>query len=65
MGLLQLLSKSIFGYKGQKPVFNGETPSSKLHDTTSINNNPKGPRKPSQLDLEGKRPTAYLDNPPK
>lgn len=61
----QLQSK--YGRGGKTPnKLAGSLKSSTLHNTSSINNIPSiAPLVPSQLDLDGKRPSAYLDNPPK
>lgn len=57
----QLTSR--FGRGGKKPdLLPGANPKSTLHNTSSINNSPSiAPLKPSRLDLDGKRPQAYLD----
>jgi len=46
---------------------NSPGPQSRLHYEYSINDNPhlNGFPQPSQLDLDGKTPSKYLDNPPK
>ena len=51
------------GADASKPDFK----ESKLHDTYSINGDPKFTSKPepSILDLDGKTPSKYLDNLPK
>ena len=61
----QLTSK--FGLKGKTPnKLAGSLKSSTLHNTSSINNIPSiAPKRPSDLDLDGKTPSRYLDNPPK
>lgn len=61
----QLQSK--YGRGGKTPnKLAGSLKSSTLHNTSSINNKPSiAPIVPSQLDLDGKRPVAYLDNLPK
>jgi hypothetical protein len=73
MGLIDYLSKTALGYKGQQPKFNGETKESTLHYQSSTINDPKlkGEKQiPSTLDemdtlnrskyksVEGKR---YID----
>lgn len=50
MGLLQKLNSSLFGFKGIKPFFKGESKNSTLHYLSSTNNNPKIVRNPSILD---------------
>ena len=66
MGLLDLLPGSDLGLKGLTPKQReGANPNSTLHNTSSINDTPDITQKPSNLDLDGKRPTAYMDNPPK
>jgi hypothetical protein len=67
MGLLKLLPSSPYGLKGlTPPTIGSANPQSKLHYEYSINNTPPFPGfpNPSQLDLEGKTPPKYLDNPP-
>jgi hypothetical protein len=49
MGLLQNISKML-GYGGEKPSFNGEVPTSTLHNLSSSTGNPKFKRNPSILD---------------
>jgi len=48
-------------------IMGGANPQSRLHYEYSINGNPLMGNKPnpSQLDLDGKTPNKYLDNPPK
>lgn len=59
-------SGSPLGFKGsQPPKYLGADPNSTLHNQSSINNNPAINRKPSDLDLDGKTPPKYLDNPPR
>ena len=66
MGLLDLLPDSLLGLKGLTPKQReGANPKSTLHNTSSINDTPDIAQAPSNLDLDGKRPTAYMDNPPK
>ena len=66
MGLLDLLPSSLLVMKGFTPKqTEGAKNSSTLHFESSINDNPDIPQKPSDLDLDGKRPSAYMDNPPK
>lgn len=67
MGLLKLLSRSIFGLKGITPNKTlGSNSSSKLHNTYSINGLPEIPSQPSPsgLDLNGKTPNQYINNLP-
>lgn len=55
-------------YDGATPQFTpGSNPQSRLHNQYSINGNPSLLIKtqPSTLDLDGKTPEKYLDNPPK
>lgn len=51
------------GTDASKPDLKGST----LHDTYSIDGKPKhvNSPSPSELDLDGKTPTKYLDNLPK
>jgi hypothetical protein len=67
MSILETQLTSKFGYGGKKPAkWAGSDPKSTLHNTSSINNIPSiAPREPSKLDLDGKTPERYLDNPPK
>lgn len=59
------LPNSILGLKGQTPAKRpGANPASTLHNQSSINNNPAIEQSPSGLDLDGKTPDKYLDNPP-
>lgn len=55
-------------YDGASPGKYSNSPgaASRLHYTYSINNNPNMPGMvpPSTLDLDGKTPPKYLDNPP-
>lgn len=60
------LKNSKLGLKGIKPSnMPGASRASTLHNTSSINGKPAIALSPSELDLNGKRPVAYLDNPPK
>jgi len=54
MGLLQNLINGLsrLGYNGNRPPFNGETPGSTLHNTSSQNGIPPHPRNESILDEE-------------
>ena len=66
MGLIDLLPDSDLGLKGLTPKDReGASPDSKMHYTSSINDKPDIAQAPSNLDLDGKRPAAYMDNPPK
>ena len=76
MGLLDKLTDSKFGFKGEKPTFKvAPNPPASRHQTYSINGDPdirlvgSNPLpfkpEPSLLDLNGVRPKAYMDNPPK
>lgn len=66
MGIIKTQLQSRFGLGGRKPAQTlGANPKSTLHNTSSINNNPAILRTPSNLDLDGKTPDKYLDNPPK
>ena len=49
------------------PTMNGASDQSKLHNQYSVNGVPIVVSKPnpSTLDLDGKTPSKYLDNPPK
>jgi hypothetical protein len=59
--------KSKFNFGGTQPnKWGGSDPKSTLHNTSSINNKPSiAPIIPSELDLDGKQPKKYMDNPPK
>lgn len=60
------LTNSRLGLKGIRPSnMPGTLRSSTLHSTSSINGIPNSEKNPSELDLDGRRPAAYLDNPPK
>ncbi len=50
MGLLDNLSKTFLGLGGQKPNFNGETPTSTLHYQSSTTGDPAIKRNSSILD---------------
>jgi hypothetical protein len=66
MAIIKTQLKSKFGLGGKKPIkWPGSNPKSTLHNTSSINNNPAITRTPSKLDLDGKTPEKYLDNPPR
>ena len=66
MPVIDSLTQSNLSLKGlTPPKRQGAQPTSTLHYQSSINNTPAITRKPSGLDLDGKRPTAYMDNPPK
>lgn len=66
MSIIKTQLKSKFGYEGKKPAkWPGSDKGSTLHNTSSINNKPAISRTPSSLDLDGKTPKKYLDNPPK
>jgi len=57
--------KSRLGLKGRTPkVPLGATDKSTQHNTSSINNVPEFTKPVSGLDLNGKTPAKYLDNPP-
>lgn len=66
MGILKdQLPESNLGLKGRTPAQRpGANQASTLHYESSINNRPAINQKPSDLDLDGTRPTAYMDNPP-
>lgn len=61
MGLLDLITKTAFGFKGNKPpLAAGNERSSTLHQNYSITGDPKQKTKvptPSALDLNGQVPT--------
>lgn len=66
MGLLDLLPSSLHGLKGLTPKQReGAKNTSTLHYASSINDTPDILQEPSKYDLDGKRPEAYMDNPPK
>ncbi len=50
MSLLDNLSKMLLGYKGVKPKFNSEVPTSTLHNQSSTLGQPTITRNPSILD---------------
>lgn len=60
--ILDLLPTSPYGYGGNRPPFNGETPGSTLHNESSINNNPSIPRTPSLLEEGDPSNTADYRN---
>lgn len=70
MGILnKLLNQGsvLTAYDGSTPPKTpGSVSTSKLHYEYSINGNPfvNGQPNPSTLDLDGKTPSKYLDNPP-
>jgi hypothetical protein len=65
MALIDLLPKSVFGYKGQTPPTVATPRESTLHFESSINNKPSlVARVPSILDLDGKTPEEYKNNAP-
>ena len=64
MSLKDLLPKSVFGYKGEKPPSFATSPTSTLHNESSINNRPKILKNPSILDLDGKTPEQYKNTAP-
>jgi hypothetical protein len=68
MGLLDKITTSNLGLKGVSPAKFGDTAKlSTLHNEYSINDNPhlNGKPVPSTLDLDGRTPAKYLDNPPR
>ena len=66
MGLIDKLTESPYGLKGQTPSkLPGADKASTLHNTTSINNTPEGEYPASTLDLNGKIGAKYVDNLPK
>lgn len=69
MGLKDLLPNSTLGLKGATPAqIPSADPKSTIHYQYSINGDPKQNIQvpaPSKLDLDGKTPGKYLDNPPK
>ena len=66
MAIIDTQLKSRFGFKGIRPRnWAGSDPQSTLHNTSSINNKPAITKQPSNLDLDGKTPARYLDNPPR
>lgn len=66
MGLLDKLTQSPYGLKGQTPSkLPGADKASTLHNTTSINNTPEGKYPESTLDLNGIIGGKYTDNLPK
>jgi hypothetical protein len=50
MSLLDNLSKMLLGYKGAKPKFNAEAPTSTLHNLSSTLGQPSITKNPSNLD---------------
>ena len=66
MSLLTKLKESVLGLQGTTPnVREGAKNTSTLHNLSSLNDNPDILAKPSELDLDGKTPSKYMDNPPK
>ena len=68
MGLLDKITTSNLGLKGVSPAKFGDTAKlSTLYNEYSINDNPhlNGKPAPSTLDLDGRTPAKYLDNPPR
>lgn len=74
MGLIDKLESggaSNQSFNGKKPNQSPfSTPQSNLHNTFSLNGQPqiaslKASSTPSSLDLDGKTPAKYLDNPPR
>lgn len=74
MGLIDLLKTSIFGFKGEKPKYDGGDATSTLHYQSSINNKPSISKLPSILDEDDSHNTAkyrstpgerYIDKLPK
>lgn len=66
MSLLTKLKESVLGLQGVTPnVREGAKNTSTLHNQSSLNDNPDILAKPSELDLDGKTPAKYMDNPPK
>lgn len=62
--LIDKLSTSTLGYKGEQPVYHGSDPTSTLHYTYSIDGNPKQIGKvptPSKLSRGGADFVRYLD----
>lgn len=66
MGILTSLSQMRLGLQGKTPnIMPSALPSSKLHNTYSINGTPTLNRGiPSILDLDGLTPPKYTDNLP-
>jgi len=66
MGILKdQLPESNLGLKGVKPPQRpGANQDSTLHYESSINDRPNITQRPSDLDLNGSKPAAYLDNLP-
>ena len=67
MGILKNQIGSRHGLKGETPdVRGGALKTSTLHFQSSINDSPDIEQKPSNLDLDGKKPAAgtYRDNAP-
>jgi hypothetical protein len=67
MAIIQTQLRSKFGRNGIKPPqLPGSNRGSTLHNTSSINNIPPIPSpQASALDLDGRTPAKYLDNPPR
>lgn len=60
------LRNTALGLRGIKPaIMPGADRASTLHNTSSINGVPSIEQKPSELDLNGKRPQEYIKNLPK
>lgn len=67
MGIIDTqLAGSKLGLQGKTPSTRpGAKNDSTLHFQSSINDKPDIEQSPSSLDLDGKTPGKYLDNPPK
>ena len=66
MSLLIKLKESELGLQGVTPsTRDGAKNTSSLHNLSSITDNPDILKQPSVLDLDGKTPSKYTDNPPK
>lgn len=65
MSLITKLKESVLGLQGSTPSQReGAKNTSTLHYASSITDKPDILANPSQLDLDGKTPAKYLDNPP-
>lgn len=61
MAIIDQISNVLgFGGKTQSKVA-GADKTSAIHNTSSINNKPEIKQAPSQLDLDGKTPSKYID----
>jgi hypothetical protein len=66
MSLITKLKESELSLQGTTPsTRDGAKNTSTLHSLSSLTDKPEILKQPSVLDLDGKTPSKYLDNPPK